>query len=100
MRVRIRFVALALLLAGVALPVPSRAQDAPKGIKVEITGLRNNNGQLVCSLWLGPAGFPRDDSHILKHVTAPIKNAGGECVFSGDFAARGCSRTLFSHVGC
>ena len=95
MRVRIRFVALALLLAVVALPVPSRAQDASKGIKVEITGLRNNNGQLVCSLWPGPAGFPRDDSHILKHVTGPIKNAGGECVFSGNFAAGDYAVTLF-----
>ena len=95
MRVRVRFVALALLLAVVALPVSSRAQDASKGIKVEITGLRNSNGQLVCSLWPGLQGFPRDDSHILKHVTAPIKNASGECVFAGNFPAGDYAVTLF-----
>jgi uncharacterized protein (DUF2141 family) len=93
MRLKIQLAAFALLLIAVALPGLSRAQDA--GIKVEITGLRNNNGQLVCSLWLGPQGFPRDDSHILKHVTAPIKNAGGECVFGGNFAAGDYAVTLF-----
>jgi uncharacterized protein (DUF2141 family) len=95
MRVKIRTIALVLLLAAAAMPVVSRAQDASKGVKVEITGLRNTNGQLVCSLWSGPAGFPRDDSHILKHVTAPIKNAGGECVFGGNFAAGDYAVTLF-----
>jgi uncharacterized protein (DUF2141 family) len=95
MRVKIRTIALVLLLAAAAMPVVSRAQDASKGVKVEITGLRNNNGQLVCSLWSGPAGFPRADSHILKHVTAPIKNAGGECVFGGNFAAGDYAVTLF-----
>ena len=93
MRLKIQLAAFALLLIAVALPGLSRGQDA--GIKVEITGLRNNNGQLVCSLWLGPQGFPRDDSHILKHVTAPIKSAGGECVFSGNFAAGDYAVTLF-----
>ena len=95
MRVRIQIIAFAMLLVAIAWPASSRAQDASKGIKVEITGLRNNNGQLVCSLWPGPAGFPRDDSHILKHVTAPIKNAAGECVFSGAFAAGDYAVTLF-----
>ena len=95
MRVRVQFAALALSLLAIALPGLSRAQDASTGIKVEITGLRNSNGQLVCSLWRGPEGFPRDDSHILKHVTAPIKNAGGECVFSGNFAAGEYAVTLF-----
>jgi uncharacterized protein (DUF2141 family) len=95
MRARIQLIALALLLAATAWPASSRAQDASKGIKVEVTGLRNNKGQLVCSLWSGPDGFPRDDSHILKHVTAPVKNAGGECVFGGSFAAGDYAVTLF-----
>ena len=94
-RVRVGVIVYALLIVAAALPGLSRAQDASKGIKVEIAGLRNNNGQLVCSLWAGPAGFPRDDSHILKHVTAPIKDAGGMCVFGGDFAAGDYAVTLF-----
>ena len=87
---------LALLMVAVALPgAVASARCGEWGIKVEITGLRNNKGQLVCSLWPGPEGFPRDDSHILKHVTAPIKNASGECVFNGPFPAGDYAVTLF-----
>jgi len=95
MRVRIQLIAFALLLAGVAVPGMSRAQDPSKGIKVDVTGFRNDKGRLRCSLWLGPDGFPRDDSHILKHVWAPIKNANGECVFGGAFPAGDYAVTLF-----
>jgi len=95
-KVRIQLIAFALLLAATAWPASSRAQDASaQGIKVAVTGLRNDKGQLVCSLWPGPEGFPRDDSHIMKHVTAPIKNASGVCVFSGAFAAGDYAVTLF-----
>ena len=85
MRIRIRLVAFALLLAAAALPAPARAGDAAKadGIKVEVTGFRNDKGQLGCSLWPGPAGFPRDDSHILRHIWAKIRGNRGECVFGG-----------------
>ncbi len=57
MRVRIQVFAFAVLLAATAMPVLSRARDASKGIKVEITGLRNSKGQLGCSLWKGPRGI-------------------------------------------
>ena len=95
MRVRIQLIAFAILL--VALPTAARADEASKtaGIKVEVSGFRNDKGQLGCSLWSGPAGFPRDDSHILKHVWAPIKNARGECVFGGAFPAGDYAITLF-----
>jgi uncharacterized protein (DUF2141 family) len=94
-RTRIQAIALAVLLAATAIPASSRAQDASKGIKVEISGLRSSKGQLGCSLWKGPEGFPRDDSHIMKHVWAPIKNAAGECVFGGTFTAGDYAVTLF-----
>ena len=97
MTVRSTLMTLALTLAAIASPGLSPAQDASKtgGIKVEITGLRSDKGQLGCSLWAGPDGFPRDDTHILKHVWAPIKSASGECVFAGPFAARDYAVTLF-----
>jgi uncharacterized protein (DUF2141 family) len=80
-----RPIAFALLLVAAALPAPACAGDAAKadGIKVEVTGFRNDKGQLGCSLWAGPAGFPRDDSHIFRHVWAPIKGRRGECAFAG-----------------
>lgn len=95
MRVRIQLIALAMLLAATALPASSRAQDASQGIKVEVTGFRNNNGLLRCSLWSGPAGFPRDDSHIWKQASGPVKNSSAECVFSGNFPAGEYAVTLF-----
>ncbi len=95
MRIRIQLIALAMLM--IALPAASRADDTTKaaGIKVEVSGFRNDKGQLGCSLWQGPAGFPRDDSHILKHIWAPIKNASGECVFGGSFPAGAYAVTIF-----
>ncbi len=96
MRIRVPAVAFALLLVAAGLPGRSRAEDASNaGIKVEITGLRNNNGRIGCSLWAGPEGFPRDDSHIKKHVWAPIKNANSECSFKGAFPAGDYGVTLF-----
>ncbi len=85
MRIRIRRVAFALLLVAAALAAPARAQDAAKagGIKVEVTGIRNDKGQLGCSLWSGPQGFPRDSSHKLRRVFEPIHGNRGECVFGG-----------------
>ncbi len=85
MRIRIRAAAFALLLVAAALPAPARAGDAanPDGIKVEVTGFRNDKGQLGCSLWPGPKGFPEDDSHITGHMWAKIQNNRGECLFRG-----------------
>jgi uncharacterized protein (DUF2141 family) len=95
MRLKIRFAILALTLASAAFPAFSQAQPASSGVKVEVTGFRNDKGQLGCSLWNGPQGFPRDDSHILKHVWAPINAARGECVFNGPFPAGDYAVTLF-----
>lgn len=69
-----------------ALPTTPRADDASKaaGIKVEVTGMRRDNGKLGCSLFNGAEGFPRDGSKVFRHLWAsPIKNGRGECFFSG-----------------
>jgi len=95
MRMRIPLIAFALLFAAAAWPSSSHAQDASKGIKVEVTGFRNDKGQLRCSLWHGPDGFPRDESHVMKNVAAPIQNASGECVFSGPLPAGDYAVTLY-----
>jgi uncharacterized protein (DUF2141 family) len=83
MRIRIQLIALAMLL--VAHPVCAGADEASKagGIKVEVTGFRNNNGKLGCSLFAGPEGFPRDRSKVFRRSQAPIQGGRGECVFNG-----------------
>ena len=69
----------------VAMPSALRADDMSKaaGIKVEVTGFRNENGKLGCSLFKGPEGFPRDGSKVFRHMWAPIQGGRGECFFAG-----------------
>ena len=84
MTIRIPLIALAIFL--LTLPTAPRADDASKvsGIKVVVTGMRNDNGKLGCSLFNGPDGFPRDGSKVFRREWAPsIKNGRGECFFSG-----------------
>ena len=83
MTIRIPLIALVMFLT--ALAAAPRADDASKtaGIKVEVSGFRNDNGKLGCSLFKGPDGFPRDGSKVFRHMWAPIKNGRGECFFSG-----------------
>jgi uncharacterized protein (DUF2141 family) len=87
MTIRIQLIAFAILLA--ALPAAARADEASKagGINVEVTGFRNNNGKLGCSLFKGPDGFPRDGSKVFRHMWAPIQGGRAECVFPGVPAA-------------
>ena len=83
MTFRIPLIALVIFL--LALRTAPRADDASKaaGIKVEVSGMRNDNGKLGCSLFNGPEGFPRDGSKVFRHAWAPIKNGRGECFFAG-----------------
>jgi len=83
MTIRIPLIALVMFLT--ALAAAPRADDASKmaGIKVEVSGFRNDNGKLGCSLFRGPEGFPRDGSKVFRHMWAPIKNGRGECFFRG-----------------
>jgi len=83
MRISIHLIAIAMLL--VAIPSALRADDVSKaaGIKVEVTGFRNENGKLGCSLFKGPEGFPRDGSKVFRHMWAPIQGGRGECFFAG-----------------
>lgn len=82
-----QLIALAILV--LALLSAPRADDASKaaGIKVEVSGMRNDKGQLGCSLFKGPDGFPRDGSKKFRHLWAPINGGRGECFFAGVPAA-------------
>ena len=91
MTIRIQLIAIGMLL--VVIPSALRADDMSKaaGIKMEVTGFRNDNGKLGCSLFKGPEGFPRDGSKVFRHMWAPIQGGRGECFFAGvpagDYAA-------------
>ena len=83
MRISIHLIAILIML--IAMPLALRADDTSKaaGIKVEVTGFRNDNGKLGCSLFNAPEGFPRDGTKVFRHMWAPIHGGRGECFFAG-----------------
>ena len=87
MVMKVRLLAFAMLI--LALPAAVRADETakPSAISVEVTGFRTDNGQLGCSLFKGPDGFPRDGSKVFRHMWAPIKDGRAVCIFPGVPAA-------------
>ena len=83
MRFKFHVVAFAILM--LALPAAARADQTakPSAISVEVSGFRNDKGQLGCSLFNGPDGFPRDGSKVFRHMWAPIHGGHAQCVFPG-----------------
>jgi uncharacterized protein (DUF2141 family) len=63
---------------------PAVAPDSSaNALVIEVDGLRNDNGQVGCSLFNDPAAFPRDGDKVLKHIWAPIHNGKALCTFTG-----------------
>ena len=84
MKLKIRLLAFALSM--LAMPAAARADDLtskPSAISVEVSGFRNDKGQLGCSLFNGPDGFPREGSKVFRHIWAPIHGGRAQCVFPG-----------------
>lgn len=84
---------IALLFASLAMAqtptaTPTSAQNS---LDIEVTGLRNNSGEVGCSIFNHAQGFPRDDSKVFRHVWAPIRRRKATCEFTdlapGDYAA-------------
>ncbi len=58
------------------------AQQSPSNsIHVEITGLRNGKGVVVCALFPSADGFPKNDAKALAHAKSPISNGHVVCEF-------------------
>ena len=75
-----QILALGLLLwAGHGSP-----QAAPENaIRVEIGGLRNGKGEVMCSLYASAEGFPTQDKKALAHARSAIAAGRGTCLFAG-----------------
>jgi uncharacterized protein (DUF2141 family) len=66
-----------LALAGLA--ATSRA-EAPEGIRVEVTGVRSDKGDVRCGLYDAAARFPKEPPF---KVAAAIEGKSAVCVFAG-----------------
>ena len=70
-------------LAGASDPAPV----APVRLRIEITGLRNDNGSVALALFKGPTGFPdSDEKAVARKVVAIAAGAKSSTVTFDDIA--------------
>lgn len=80
------FVASALILIpgiNVSSGAAQRPPLQPTQIHVDVVGLRNNKGQVLCFLFSSPIDFPKKDDQAVAHYTSGISNRQASCKFSG-----------------
>ena len=87
-------ISIALLLASLAVaqtPIATPSASAKYPLDIEVIGLRNDAGQVGCSIFNDAQAFPRDDSKVLRHIWAPIHAGKALCEFTdlapGQYAA-------------
>jgi len=84
---KIFLLAMALAAVPIHAPVPGNltlAQPSPENlIRVEIGGLRNDKGQVVCSIYSSADGFPKIGDKAVTIVKSPISNGHAVCEFRG-----------------
>ena len=66
-----------------ASATPTSTPGAATALDIEVMGMRNDSGEVGCSLFNDPAAFPRDDSKVIRHVWAPIHGGKSTCEFIG-----------------
>jgi uncharacterized protein (DUF2141 family) len=77
---------LALTLAVSLHLSPAIAQDQPAEknlIHVEISGLRNDTGQVLCSLFSSASDFPKKSEKAVAHAKSTIVQGHASCEFPG-----------------
>ena len=73
-----------LALASSLGAVDSSQQSSPVNlIRVEITGVRNDHGQVMCALFTPGRGFPSKTESATAHTHAAITNGSAVCEFHG-----------------
>ena len=70
------------LVAAAASPPQGQLQRANL-IRVEITGLRSDKGQVLCALFSAPVGFPKNSGKAAAHAKSEISERRAVCEFPG-----------------
>lgn len=72
----------ALCFALLVLVAAPQTQSAPANlIHVEIAGLRNDKGQVLCALFSSPPGFPKDSDKAVARARSGISQGHAFCDF-------------------
>ena len=73
-----------LVLASILSTGIARTQSPAQNlIHVDVEGLRNDKGQVMCALYSSAEGFPKDGSKALAQLKSPIANGQAVCDFTG-----------------
>jgi uncharacterized protein (DUF2141 family) len=72
---------LAMLVSAGLTPRRLRAQQTST-LTIQVTGLKNANGQVCIRLWNKKDGFPTDDRKALRAIEVPIINGSASAVFT------------------
>jgi len=85
----VRFGTFARVLAGIALVLAlsaagaGEAAPAVTGIHIRVIGLRSSNGQVICTLFDSPGGYPSDDNKSIARRIVPVKDRTADIIFEG-----------------
>ena len=71
------------MLAFAASSLPQAPVPQVNLIHVEIDGLRNDKGQVLCALFSSAGGFPKDSAQAIAHARSEISHGHAICDFSG-----------------
>lgn len=81
-KIRTVFVLVAAMQVVTSLPL--HAQTAQQNlIHVTISGLRNEKGRVLCSLFSSPTDFPRKSDKAVAHTRSGISQGRAICEFTG-----------------
>jgi uncharacterized protein (DUF2141 family) len=69
------------LAGGIARATDPNSQPAVNIVHVDVSGLHNDTGQVVCALFASPNGFPHDFDKALMRTTVAISNQHASCEF-------------------
>jgi len=69
------------LAGGIARAADPDSQPAANVVHVDVNGLHNDTGQVVCALFASPNGFPHDFDKALMRTTVAISNQHASCEF-------------------
>ena len=81
--IRAVFFLLAAFLSLVEFGRPHIQAAQANTIRVEIGGLRNYKGQVMCAVYSSSDGFPKKSEKAIAHVNSAISGKQAACEFSG-----------------
>jgi uncharacterized protein (DUF2141 family) len=82
-RIHIISAFLVAVLVSAGAPPPRLYAQQTSTLTIQVTGLKNSNGQVCIRLWNKKDGFPTDDRKALRTIEVPIVNGTASTVFAG-----------------